>query len=186
MTRNGNPIQYVFITIPHTRMSEKHPDADLSRDSFAAFMRKSYQMKTFICVEEPHRKSVGQHIHALVVLEEKSKSPFKKILTKIQNEYPTMSARIDIRTIHYKTLYTNFQYLCEPDYQPKSGSRPKSIAELDPLPIKEGHIPEPPGGFQPFNQRDWTRLSNQLFKQYGVICQPNWELAKTNPYLTEF
>lgn len=181
MTRNGNKIRYVLITIPHTRMSEKHPDADLSRDTFAAFMRRNYKMDTFICVEEPHRKSVGKHIHALVVLSVSSATPFKALLTKIQNEYPEFSKRIDITTIHFKTLYSNFQYLCVPDHQPKSGKRPKSINELDPMPIKEGNIPAPPGGFKPFSQHDWTRMCDYVFKHHGRVLERDWVKVCNDP-----
>ena len=184
MTENRNPIRYLLITMPHSRASELHPEADLARDTFAAFMRKSYKMDTFICVEEPHRKEhKGQHIHALVVLSKRSASPFKKILTKLQNEYPTMSFRVDVRVLPFKTLYSNFQYLCVPDYQPKSGNRPKSVSELDPSPIKEGDIPQPPGGFKPFNQHDWTRVCNFVYKRDNILLQPNWQLAQVNPML---
>lgn len=187
---NTNKIRTLLITLPHTRMSEKYPDADLARDVFAAWCRKTFQMETFICVEEPHRKSVGKHIHAFIIIKKGKGKPFKKIKSLLENEYPDFvrgGGGIDIKVPHHKTEYTNFQYLCEPDYQPKSGGIPKSILEIDPNPIKEGRIPQPSGGFKPFNQSDWARLCSFVYKRDGIILQPNFAVAvRDSPYLMEF
>ncbi len=181
---NRNPIVRYFITYPHANSSESHPDSETSKEDFTAFL-SSFNYKTLLVVEEPHRRSVGNHFHALLVL--KKGLTFKHLLNKLANEYPDASQRIDLAAC--KSLTGTYRYLTQIGFVPRAkrsdpAFNPKGVTDLDPEPTllgtSDGLIPK--DLFVPFGSNDWLRLC-RVCDPSGILLNPDWEIAKSNPFL---
>ena len=168
-----------FLTIPHSRLSESH-SLDLTKEDLSTFLSDEFHPETIVVVEEPHHDSAAMHLHALVVMGQENKRKIKDILAPIQNEYPSASKRIDVSSV--KSAWATYMYLTEYGYVCKDKSKPvKEQCDVDPDPILIGPAPARPGGpsNRPYNQHDWTRLCNTVYRESRLILEPNWELAKT-------
>ncbi len=181
---NRNKLVRFFITYPHANSSSKFLDADTSKEDFVSVL-SCFDYKTLLVVEEPHRKSSGNHFHAVLILTKGL--TFKFVLNKLQLTYPDASDRIDISAC--KSPSGSYRYLTQIGYIP-SGKRtdssfnPKSVADLDPEPVILG-CPDsliPKDLFRPFSARDWARLC-RVCDPSGILLNPDWEIAKQNPFL---
>jgi len=181
---NRNKLVRFFITYPHANSSSKFPNSDTSKEDFVSVL-SSFDYKTLLVVEEPHRKSSGNHFHAVLILNKGL--TFKFVLNKLQLTYPDASDRIDISAC--KSPSGSYRYLTQIGYIPSakrsdSTFNPKGVPELDAEPVILGSLDSliPKDLFLPFSARDWARLI-RVCDPSGILLDSNWESAKQNPFL---
>ncbi len=183
-SNNRNKLVQFFITYPHANTSVSHPEAETSKEEFIAFLSTFAYKSIFVC-EEPHRKSVGNHFHAVLIL--KRGITHKTVLMRLQGQYTQASQRIDVKACYSPTGC--YRYLTQPGYVPsRKRTDPTFVAkitcDLDPEPTLLGSDENlvPKEVFIPFGPAAWHRLVTSC-DPAGIMLNRDWHTAMTDPFL---